>query len=218
LRMVRSYAQLLEKRYRDKLDAPAQEFIAYLVDGATRMQRLIEDLLTYSRVGTRGQALAPTEAGAVLEGVLATLHPSIADTAARVTHDSLPTVAADAVQLEHVFINLISNALKFRGAEPPVVHISAELLNHDWVFRVRDNGIGIEPAHFDRIFVMFQRLHSREQYPGTGIGLAICRKIVERHGGRIWVESQPGAGATFYFTVPDAKGDSNGFAKTGAAG
>jgi signal transduction histidine kinase len=202
LRMVRSYAQLLERRYRDKLDTEGHEFIAYLVDGATRMQRLIQDLLTYSRVGTRGQPLAPTSAGAVLENVLATLKASIADAGARVTHDALPTVAADAVQLEHLFLNLISNALKFRGSEPPAVHVSAARANGAWVFSVRDNGIGIDPRHFDRIFVMFQRLHTREQYPGTGIGLAICRKIVERHGGRIWVESQPDQGSTFSFTLP----------------
>ena len=201
LRMVRSYAQLLEKRYRGKLDRDADEFIAYLVDGATRMQRLIEDLLAYSRVGTRGQPFAPTSAGAVLEGVLGTLRPVIEEARARVTYDPLPTVAADAVQLEHLFLNLITNALKFRGPEPPAVHISAAARDGDWVVSVRDNGIGIDPEQFDRLFVMFQRLHSREQYPGTGIGLAICRKIVERHGGRIWVESAPGRGAVFHFSL-----------------
>src|SRR5256885_14046598 len=185
LRMVRSYAQLLERRYRGKLDRDADEFIAYLVDGATRMQRLIEDLLAYSRVGTRGQPLAPTSAAAVLEGVLGTLRPVIEEARARVTYDPLPTVAADAVQLEHLFLNLITNALKFRGPEPPAVHVSATPQDGGGVFSVRDNGIGIAPDQVHRLLVMFQRTHSREQYPGTGIGLAICRKIVERHGGPI---------------------------------
>src|SRR5437764_14835166 len=163
--------------------------------------RLLLALLASSVVDTRVQPSSPTISCAVLEGVLVTLRPVIDEARASVTYDPLPTVAADAVQLEHLFINLITNALKFRGPEPPAVHVSATPQDGGWVFSVRDNGIGIDPDQVHRLFVMFQRLHSREQYPGTGIGLAICRKIVERHGGRIWVESAPGRGATFHFTL-----------------
>jgi len=202
LRMVGSYVQLLAKRYRGKLDADADEFIGFALDGALRMQRLIEDLLAYSRVGTRGAALVPTDTNAVLQAALRSLKLAIEESAAAVTHDPLPTVPADPGQLEHLFLNLVSNALKFRGAEPPRVHISAARADGGWRFRVQDNGIGIEPQYFERIFVIFQRLHARADYPGTGVGLAIAKKIVERHGGRIWVESQPGHGTTFCFTLP----------------
>jgi signal transduction histidine kinase len=202
LRMVGSYVQLLGKRYRGRLDADADEFIAYALDGALRMQRLIEDLLAYSRVGTRGAALVPTDANAVLGAALASLKLAIEESHAAVTSDALPTVPADPRQMEQLFLNLVSNALKFRGAEPPRVHISAARADGGWSFRVQDNGIGIEPQYFDRIFVIFQRLHARAEYPGTGIGLAIAKKIVERHGGRIWVESQLGRGTTFCFTLP----------------
>jgi PAS domain S-box-containing protein len=202
LRMVGSFVQLLGKRYRGKLDADADEFIGYALDGALRMQRLIEDLLAYSRVGTRGAALVSTDANALLERVIASLKLAIEESGASVTSDRLPTIPADPGQLEHVFLNLVSNALKFRGAEPPRVHVSAARTNGDWRFSVQDNGIGLEPQYFERIFVIFQRLHARTDYPGTGIGLAIAKKIVERHGGRIWVESQPGCGATFFFTLP----------------
>jgi PAS domain S-box-containing protein len=204
LRMVGSYVQLLGKRYQGKLDADADEFIGYALDGALRMQRLIEDLLAFSRVGTRGQALVPTDANAVLDRALGSLKLAIDEAGATVTRDGLPTVSADAGQLEHLFLNLLSNALKFRASAPPEIRVAAERRDRDWVFSVHDNGIGIDPQYFERIFIIFQRLHGKNDYPGTGIGLAICKKIVERHGGRIWVESQPGQGATFCFTLPVA--------------
>jgi light-regulated signal transduction histidine kinase (bacteriophytochrome) len=206
LRMVGSYVQLLAKRYRGKLGADADDFIGFALDGATRMQQLIEDLLAYSRVSTRGAELVPTDAAAVLARVLGHLQLALRETGARVTHDDLPTVPADAGQLEHVFLNLIGNAIKFRGPRPPEIHLGAERRDGEWLFSVRDNGIGIEAQYFERIFVIFQRLHSREDYPGTGIGLAITKRIVERHGGRIWVESEPGSGSTFSFTVPAQHG------------
>ena len=169
------------------------------------MQRLIEDLLAFSRLGTRGATPVPTEAGTALDGALAGLKLATDEAGATITHDPLPTVLADPGQLEHLFANLVGNALKFRGPEPPRVHIGASqdgAPGGRWLFSVRDNGIGIDPQYFERIFVIFQRLHERDAYPGTGIGLAICKKIVERHGGRVWVESAPGRGATFLFTLP----------------
>lgn len=205
LRMVWSYVQLLERRYAGKLDADADEFIHFAVDGARRMQTLISDLLTYSRVRTRGKEPQPTDAGEVLEGVLANLRETVRQAGAAVTHAQLPTVLADRTQLGQVFQNLIGNAIKYRGEAPPSVHVSAEPDGDMWRFAVRDNGIGIEPEHHDRIFVVFHRLHGRDEYPGTGIGLAVCKNIVERHGGRIWVESEPGKGSTFYFTLPQEK-------------
>ena len=202
LRMVESYVQLLSKRYKGKLDADADEFVGFALDGAVRMQRLIEDLLAFSRVGTRDAALVPTDVTEVVDRALRSLKLRIEETGASVTREALPTVSADAGQLEQVFLNLIGNALKFRRAEPPHVHVAARAKDGRWIFSVRDNGIGIAPQDFDRIFVIFQRLHDRSEYAGTGIGLAICKKIVERHGGRIWVESDPGRGSTFCFTLP----------------
>lgn len=202
LRMVASYTQLLAKRYKGKLDADADEFIAYAVDGANRMQRLIQDLLAYSRVNTQGQVFEPTSVEAVVGYALDNLRGAIEESGAVVTHDPLPTVMADDRQLLQLFQNLLSNALKFRGEQPPRVHVAAERRGTEWVFSVRDNGIGIDPQYAERIFVVFQRLHNVAEYSGTGIGLAICKKIVERHGGRIWIESQLGKGATFYFTLP----------------
>jgi light-regulated signal transduction histidine kinase (bacteriophytochrome) len=202
LRMVASYTQLLARRYRGRLDADADDFIGYAVDGATRMQSLINDLLEYSRVGTRGNPFQPTDVEDVLVQALANLKLTIQDSGATVTHDPLPTVHGDRPQLITLFQNLISNAVKFHGDAAPIVHISCVQKEKRWVFSVQDNGIGISPEYHEQIFVIFQRLHTRDLYPGTGIGLPICKKIVARHHGRIWVESQPGAGSTFYFTMP----------------
>jgi PAS domain S-box-containing protein len=204
LRMVASYTQLLARRYRGKLDADADEFIGFAVDGARRMQELINDLLTYSRVGSRPLELRSVEANHTVDRVIGDLGAAIQDSGASVTRDDLPTVLADATQLEQLFQNLIANGIKFRRpGVPPEVHMSARRAGAGWTFAVRDNGIGLEPQYLDRIFVLFQRLHSRSEYPGTGIGLAICKKIVERHGGRLTVQSQPGQGTTFEFTLPD---------------
>jgi PAS domain S-box-containing protein len=206
LRMVASYTQLLARRYGDKLDADALEFIDYAVDGARRMQALINDLLAYSRVGTRGAEFAPTDTNALVDQVVADLGAAIEDERAVVTRGDLPTVQADAMQLSQLLQNLIGNAIKFHGERAPRVEVAAERRGAEWLFSVRDNGIGIDPEYADRIFVIFQRLHSRAEYPGTGIGLAICKKIVERHGGRIWMDSAPGEGTTFYFTLPARRG------------
>lgn len=205
--MIKSYLQLLQKRYGRALDRDAHQFLAYAVDGATRMQQLINDLLAYSRVGTSKAEFAPTDCRAALEGVLGDLKMTIDESGGGVTHDPLPTVMGDAQQIRQLFQNLIANAIKFQNSAPPHVHVSAERGGGEWVFSVHDNGIGIAPEYAERIFVIFQRLHTRNEYPGTGIGLAICKKIVEHHGGRIWVESQPGQGATFRFTIPDTGPD-----------
>ncbi len=203
LRMVSSYTQLLRRRYQGKLDAEADEFISYAVDGAKRMQALINDLLDYSRVTTRAQPPAPTDSGALVKDLLALVQLQLAETQGQVTIGSLPIVLADASQLRRVFQNLISNGLKFHAPErPPRIHVSAARDGAVATFSIRDNGIGIEPQFFDRLFQLFQRLHTREEYPGTGIGLAICKRIIEHHGGRIWVESEPGIGTTFHFTLP----------------
>ena len=201
LRMISSYTQLLARRYRGKLDADADEFINYAVGGASRMQALINDLLAYSRVTTKGENPQPTDAQVIFDKTVANLRAAIGESGAVVTNDPLPTVMVDASQLGQVFQNLIGNAIKFRSHEPLRIHVAAEQKEKEWLFSVRDNGIGIDPQYHDRIFVMFQRLHGREGHPGTGIGLAICKKIVERHGGRIWVESSLGKGTTFYFTI-----------------
>jgi signal transduction histidine kinase len=205
LRMVTSYLQLLVKRYGGKLDADANEFIDFAVDGAVRMRKLINDLLAYSRVGTQGKELSPTDCEAVLVQSINDLKIIIEENGAHVTHDPLPTVMADRPQLGQLFQNLIGNAIKFRGNEPPRVHISASRNGSGWVFSVRDNGIGIPSECSERIFIIFQRLHNREEYAGTGIGLAICKKIVERHGGHIWVESEVGKGTTFRFSLQAAR-------------
>ncbi len=205
LRMVSSYLQLLERRYADGLDGEARQFMGFAVEGAQRMRRLIDDLLEYSRIGTRGKSLVRTESAEVLRSVIENLHIAVQDAGATLTQDSpLPAVLADGTQLAQLFQNLIANALKFRSAEPPRIHIGAKPHNGRWTFSVSDNGIGIDEKFFERVFVIFQRLHTREQYEGTGIGLAVCAKIVERHGGRIWLESKPGLGSTFFFTLEGA--------------
>jgi PAS domain S-box-containing protein len=202
LRAVTSYTKLLSKRYSGQLDAKAEEYIAFAVEGATRMQQLIKDLLMYSRVGRRGNELVPVDFVAVFQAAVANLEVAVAESGATLTHGELPTVKGDFTQLVQLVQNLLSNALKYRSDLAPVIHVSAYRQNGNWRFAVRDNGIGIDPKYSDRIFQVFQRLHTRDEYPGTGIGLAICKKIVERHGGRIWVESAPGQGSTFYFTIP----------------
>ena len=206
MRAVTGCVQILQKRYQGQLDARADELIAHTVEGVQRMQTLIGDLLAYSRVGTRGKGFGPTDCNAVLKAALANLAVSVAEAGAVVTSDDLPTVPGDGAQLATVFQNLVGNAVKFRGVERPEIHVGVRRQEGGWLFSVRDNGIGIEPDYFDRIFVIFQRLHTRKHSPGTGIGLAICKKVVERHGGRIWVESTPGTGSTFFFTVPAGGG------------
>ena len=202
LRMVASYTQLLSRRYKGKLDSDADEFIAFAVDGAGRMQRLIQDLLAYSRVGTKGKDLLDTSSEEALQQALINLRGAIRESGALVTHDPLPTVLADEMQLIQLFQNLVGNAIKYQNPGVPRIHISAARNGgKKWIFSVKDNGLGIDPQYFERIFGMFQRLHKREEFAGTGIGLAICKKIVERHGGSISVESQPGQGSTFRFAL-----------------
>ena len=205
LRMVTSYLHLLEQRYKGQLDAEADDFIAFAVDGAERMQALIKGLLAYSRVGTRGKPFEPTDCQEILGLVLDNLQVSVGESGASVTFDPLPTLMVDATQLLQLFQNLVGNAIKFRGERPPEIHIGAEHKGDECLFFVRDNGIGIEAGHFERIFLIFQRLHTQAEYPGEGIGLAVCKRIVDRHGGRLWVESELGEGATFFFTLPERR-------------
>jgi PAS domain S-box-containing protein len=202
LRMVSSYTQLLMRRYGDRLDGDAREFTAYIVDGATRMKQLIEDLLAYSRVGTKGKEFKPVHVEAALRRAIVNLRAAIEESGAAVTYDLLPTVRGDDTQIAQLFQNLIGNALKFRSASVPRIHVSWAEKPAEHEIVVADNGIGIEPQYFERIFMVFQRLHNKGEYPGTGIGLAICKKVVERHGGRVWVESTPGEGSAFHFTLP----------------
>jgi signal transduction histidine kinase len=202
LRMVASYLQLLEQRYRAKLDTDAHEFIAFAVDGAKRMQALINDLLAYSRVGSGSKQVQPVDCEAVMNAAMSNLRVVLQESGAQITRDPFPTVMGDGTQLTQLFQNLVSNAIRFRNDSVPKIDIRAEAQDGFWRFSVQDNGIGIEPEYFERIFALFQRLHGRTAYPGTGIGLAICKKIVERHGGRIWVESAPERGSTFWFTLP----------------
>lgn len=202
LRVVASYVQLLSRRYKGKLDAEADEFIEFAVDGAKRMQQLINDLLNYSRVESKGGAVFTVDSGEALDEALANLGVALSEAGAQVTRGELPTVKADQKQMVQLFQNLVGNAVKFRGTAPPRIHVEALTKGREWFFSVRDNGIGIEPRFFDRIFIIFQRLHGQAEFPGTGIGLAICHKIVQRHRGKIWVESNPGEGSTFYFTLP----------------
>jgi PAS domain S-box-containing protein len=202
LRMVSSYTQLLERRYSAKLDDDARDFINFAVDGATRMQRLINDLLSFSRVGIRGKPLAPTDVAEVLGSVRVDLGVALEENGTLLTNDDMPEVMADSVQLAQLLQNLIGNAIKFHNGARSHVHVHAAESAESWEFSVRDNGIGIEAEYFERIFVIFQQLHNKSAYPGTGIGLALCKRIVERHGGRIWVESEIGSGSTFFFTIP----------------
>lgn len=202
LRTITSYLELLRERYHGKLDKNADEFIDFTVEGARRMQDLLRDLLQFSRVTMRGQPFSEVDAGQALARVEANLHAAIRESGARVIHDALPVVTADASQLVRLFQNLLDNAIKYRGPAPPRIHVSARGEGHDWVFSVRDNGMGIAPEHHERVFLIFRRLHPRHRYPGTGLGLAMCRRIVERHHGRMWVDSQLGEGATFFFTLP----------------
>jgi len=207
LRMVASYTQLLAQRYKGRLDADADEFIAYAVDGSNRMQGLIKDLLTYSRAGTNGKALQKVSSENALKEALTNLRATIEESSAVVTHDLLPAITMDETQLVQLFQNLVGNAIKYRTLEVPHVHISVTKNGgNGWIFSVRDNGMGIDPQYFERIFIIFQRLHGREEFKGTGIGLAICKKIVERMGGRIWVESKLEKGSTFCFALPESDG------------
>ena len=202
LRVITNFTQLLAKRYEGKLDSDADEFIAFIVDGTTRMHRLINDLLGYARLGSRGAEFAAVDCEEILADAVSNLGSAIEESGAKLTHDPLPTVMADKDQLSRLFQNLLGNAIKFHAVDPPVVHVSARRNENEWLFSVQDNGIGIDPEFFERIFLIFQRLHGRNEYSGTGVGLAICRKIVERHGGKIWIKSQAGKGSTFYFTMP----------------
>lgn len=205
LRMVASYTQLLERRYKGKLDESADKFIYYAVDGAKRMQSLIQDLLKYSRVGTQGKPFEAVDFSKVLQQALANLKLAIREENAEVTADPLPTLMADPTQMVQLFQNLIGNAIKFRGKEPPRIHVSAREEKGEWVFSIKDNGIGIDPAYFEKIFQIFQRLPGEKPIAGTGLGLSMCKKILERHEGRIWVESEKGQGATFHFTIPSER-------------
>jgi PAS domain S-box-containing protein len=205
LRMIGSYVQLLARRYRGRLDAEADEFIDFAVEGAVRMQKLINDLLAFSRVGRQSEAFAPVDCNQILATVTQDLQESIAEVGATIHVEPLPRVQGDASQLTQVFQNLLANALKFHGPNPPQILISAKKQGGDWVFAVRDNGIGIDPQYFDKVFIIFQRLHGKRDYPGTGIGLALTKKIIEHHSGRIWIESIPGQGTTFFFTLRGAK-------------
>jgi PAS domain S-box-containing protein len=204
LRMVASYTQLLSKRYQGKLGSDADEFIGFAVEGANRMQRLIQDLLVYSRIGTGGAGLLDVSSETAVRQAIENLRGSIEESGARVTHDPLPMVQADERELTQLFQNLVGNAIKYQGPGIPSVHISATRNGKKWMFSVRDNGLGIEPRYFEKIFVIFQRLHKRDEFAGTGIGLAICKKIVERHGGRISIESQLGQGSTFHFALGES--------------
>jgi signal transduction histidine kinase len=204
LRMVAQYTQLLSERYQGKLDDKADKYIGYAVDGAKRMQRMIKDLLTFSMIRSQARRPASTDLNEVLDAVLFSMQTALAEAGAEVTAEPrpLPTIAADAEQLGRVLQNLISNAIKFRGADPPRIHLTARATDGGWLLAVADNGIGFEMEYADRIFQMFQRLHERGRYQGTGIGLSIVKHIVERHGGRVWAESQPGEGATFFLLLP----------------
>lgn len=203
LRMVASYTQLLQQKYAASLDARAAEYVAFAVEGAVRMQEMIHDLLEYSQIDTKGQPFRSSDLNGVLKSSLANLGAVIEKSGAKIIRDDMPTVSVDQSQIRLLFQNLIDNAIKFRSPAPPLIEVRAQQQEKEWLFSVKDNGIGIDPRYAERIFDVFERLHRRGEYPGTGIGLAICKKIVERHGGRIWVESEAGKGATFFFIIPE---------------
>ncbi len=202
LRTIATFCEMLQRRYRGRLDDQADQWIDFVMDGARRMQALVQDLLAYSRLESRRQAVAPVDCGEVFRRAVANLGSAIEEAGAEVTSDSLPVVNGDESQLVQLFQNLIGNAVKFRGREIPSVRVSAQADSDAWVFSIRDNGLGIDPKYHERVFDLFKRLHPTDRYPGTGMGLAVCRKVVQRHGGRIWVESEPGQGSTFRFTIP----------------
>jgi PAS domain S-box-containing protein len=203
LRMVVSYGQLLERKYHDRLDDDAHTFIGFMVEGGRRMQSMVSDLLEFSRVDRMGGERETFGSGKAVEEALFSLSQAINESGAQVSHAGLPDILYDRHQFVRLFQNLIGNAVKYRATAPPRIGITASRDGHQWIFSVSDNGIGIDPAYFEQIFAVFRRLHTRDKYDGTGIGLAVCKKIVEHHGGRIWVESSPGAGSTFFFTAPD---------------
>jgi PAS domain S-box-containing protein len=203
LQTIESFSKLLARRYKGKLDAKADEFISYIVEGVQRLQMLIKDLLEYSQIETKAKNIKPTDFSFIVEEAMSNMKTAIDESNAVVTYNKMPTIMSDPQQMISLFQNLIDNAINFRSNKAPRVRISAERKGDEWVFAIRDNGIGIDPKDFEKIFVMFQRLHGSTDYPGTGIGLLICKKIVERHGGRIWLESETAKGSTFYFTIPD---------------
>jgi signal transduction histidine kinase len=205
LRSISGFAQLLRSEYEGKLDDEADDWIRRVVDGAERMQTLIRDLLAYSRVESRSQPFQQVDIALVFDDAVAQLEASISDAEAEVTRGDLPKIMGDHSQLVQLLQNLIGNGVKYHGDEPPCVHISAERNGVQWTFSVRDNGIGIEAKHYEKVFDIFRRLHTQQEYPGTGIGLAVCRRVVHRHGGKLWVESEPGQGSTFYFSIPDSE-------------
>jgi light-regulated signal transduction histidine kinase (bacteriophytochrome) len=207
LRAISGFVQLLQNAYMGKLDEQADKWIGRTVDGVERMQTLIRDLLTFSRIDSRAQPFRAIPLREAFDDAVEILTPSIADLDAQVTCDEMPTVAGDPSQMVQLLQNLIGNGIKYHDGQAPCVHLSAEKNGREWVLAVRDNGIGIDPKHHERIFEIFHRLHTKREYPGTGIGLAVCRRIVQRHGGRIWVESARGTGTTFYFTVPERSTD-----------
>jgi PAS domain S-box-containing protein len=202
LRMVNIFSQLLEQKYKDNLDDKADEYIGFIVDGAHHMKELIDDLLAYSRITTHAKELEPVNLEKVLNTVLSNLSVSIKENNVKIHHDPLPTLLADPTQIGQVFQNILANAIKFQGEDEPVIEINTKMDDDEWIFTFKDNGIGIDPEHQEQIFGVFSRLHTREEFPGTGIGLSICQKIINRHGGRLWVESELNKGSTFYFTLP----------------
>jgi PAS domain S-box-containing protein len=202
LRMVNSFLQLLEKKYKDKLDDAAKQYIHFAVDGSERMKILINDLLKFSRVGTSTDEKVEVNCNDVVNNVIKIYEQKISESEAKIDVGPLPVIKANKIQVEQLFQNLIGNALKYRGKEAPCIAIGSDPTDTHWIFYVKDNGIGIDSKFYDKVFVIFQRLHGKSEYSGTGIGLAICKKIVERNGGRIWIESEPGKGSTFYFTLP----------------